>query len=62
VRTYGLRFDVNCSILFTEPPGTGKLDHEALFRQLAAVGYAGWVGCEYEPDDPGGSPASFGGK
>jgi len=43
-------------------PGTGKLDHEALFRQLAAAGYAGWVGCEYEPSDPADSSASFGWK
>ena len=30
-------------------PGTGTLDYEALFRRLAAQGYAGWIGCEYKP-------------
>jgi hydroxypyruvate isomerase len=43
-------------------PGTGQLDYEALFRQLAAVGYAGWVGCEYQPSDPADSSTSFGWK
>ena len=121
MRTYGLRFDVNCSILFTElpllerpaaaraagfdavefwwpfadpvphlgrmgedlpavlarhandighiqiadvpdrgAPGTGRLDWEALFGQLAAQGYPGWIGCEYKPSDPAASSSSFG--
>jgi hydroxypyruvate isomerase len=129
VRTSGLRFDVNCSILFTElpllkrpeaaraagfdavefwwpfagvtnvgfladlyhlgkmgedlpatlareaasiahiqvadvpdrgAPGTGELDYEALFDQLARQGYAGWIGCEYKPSDPADSSTSFG--
>jgi len=87
VLTQGLRFDVNCSILFTElpllkrpaaaraagfgavefwwpfgdpVPGTGELDFEALFGQLAAQGYAGWIGCEYKPRDPADSSTSFG--
>ena len=126
MHTYGLRFDVNCSILFAElpllkrpaaarsagfdavefwwpfaepvpadrevdtfveavgevgvqlvllnfvahvqiadvpdrgAPGTGTLDYEALFRQLAAQGYAGWIGCEYKPSDPADSAMSFG--
>ena len=41
-------------------PGTGELDFEALFGQLAAQGYAGWIGCEYKPPDPADSSASFG--
>ncbi len=41
-------------------PGTGELDYEALFGQLAAQGYAGWIGCEYKPSDPADSSASFG--
>ena len=41
-------------------PGTGKLDYETLFGQLAAQGYAGWIGCEYKPADPADSSASFG--
>jgi len=41
-------------------PGTGELDFEALFGQLAAQGYAGWIGCEYQPSDPADSSASFG--
>jgi hydroxypyruvate isomerase len=41
-------------------PGTGTLDFEPLFRQLAAQGYAGWVGLEYVPADPADSAASFG--
>ncbi len=41
-------------------PGTGRLDYEALFRQLAGQGYAGWIGCEYKPTDPADSATSFG--
>jgi hydroxypyruvate isomerase len=41
-------------------PGTGTLDYEALFGQLAAQGYAGWIGCEYKPSDPADSATSFG--
>ncbi len=41
-------------------PGTGALDYEALFSQLAAQGYPGWVGCEYKPEDPADSSACFG--
>jgi len=39
-------------------PGTGTLAFEPLFAQLAAQGYDGWVGLEYEPDGAGGD--SFG--
>ena len=41
-------------------PGTGELDCAALFGQLAAQGYAGWIGCEYKPSDPADSSTSFG--
>jgi hydroxypyruvate isomerase len=41
-------------------PGTGELDFEALFGQLAAQGYRGWIGLEYQPDDPADSSTSFG--
>ena len=41
-------------------PGTGGLDFEALFGQLAAQGYPGWIGCEYKPTDPADSSTSFG--
>ena len=30
-------------------PGTGEINFPFLFRHLDALGYAGWVGCEYKP-------------
>lgn len=30
-------------------PGTGEINHAWLFKHLDALGYAGWVGCEYRP-------------
>jgi hydroxypyruvate isomerase len=30
-------------------PGTGDLDWPALFRDIVAAGYDGWIGCEYRP-------------
>jgi hydroxypyruvate isomerase len=30
-------------------PDEGELDHRHLFRTLEAMGYAGFVGCEYKP-------------
>jgi hydroxypyruvate isomerase len=30
-------------------PGTGELGWEHLFRRIDALGYAGWIGCEYRP-------------
>lgn len=30
-------------------PGTGELGWPWLFRRIDALGYAGWVGCEYRP-------------
>jgi hydroxypyruvate isomerase len=41
-------------------PGTGTLAFEPLLRQLDGLGYRGWVGLEYQPDDPADSATSFG--
>jgi hydroxypyruvate isomerase len=41
-------------------PGTGTLDFEPLFSQLADQGYDQWVGLEYVPSDPARSATSFG--
>ena len=41
-------------------PGTGTVDFEPLFWQLAKQGYKGWVGLEYLPSDPSDSSGSFG--
>ena len=30
-------------------PGTGELGWEFIFRRIDALGYTGWVGCEYRP-------------
>jgi hydroxypyruvate isomerase len=30
-------------------PGTGEIAWEWVFGQLDALGYKGWVGCEYRP-------------
>jgi len=30
-------------------PGTGELNYRYLFKHLDAIGYAGWIGCEYKP-------------
>lgn len=30
-------------------PGTGEINFAFLFRHLDAIGYTGWVGCEYKP-------------
>jgi hydroxypyruvate isomerase len=30
-------------------PGTGEINFPNLFRHLDAIGYGGWVGCEYVP-------------
>jgi hydroxypyruvate isomerase len=30
-------------------PGTGEINFSFLFRHLDAIGYRGWVGCEYKP-------------
>jgi hydroxypyruvate isomerase len=44
-------------------PDTGEIAYPALFRTLDALGYAGWVGCEYRPArgaEPGGTSAGLG--
>jgi hydroxypyruvate isomerase len=41
-------------------PGTGTLDFEPLFKQLAEQGYDGWAGLEYLPVDASDSTTSFG--
>jgi hydroxypyruvate isomerase len=51
VHTYGLRFDVNCSILFTERP--------LLKRPAWTASSRPWIGCEYKPSDPADSATSF---
>jgi hydroxypyruvate isomerase len=30
-------------------PGTGEINFRNLFLELDAMGYAGWIGCEYKP-------------
>jgi hydroxypyruvate isomerase len=30
-------------------PGTGEISYDFIFRKLDALGYSGWVGCEYKP-------------
>jgi hydroxypyruvate isomerase len=30
-------------------PGTGEIHFDFLFKHLDAIGYAGWIGCEYNP-------------
>ncbi|MBL8377574.1 MAG: hydroxypyruvate isomerase [Burkholderiales bacterium] len=30
-------------------PGTGEINYRFLFAHLDAIGYDGWVGCEYKP-------------
>jgi hydroxypyruvate isomerase len=30
-------------------PGTGEINYAFLFQHLDAIGYQGWVGCEYKP-------------
>jgi hydroxypyruvate isomerase len=30
-------------------PGTGEINYEWLLQRIDALGYAGWIGCEYKP-------------
>ncbi|MEY4884190.1 MAG: hypothetical protein RIS34_2044 [Pseudomonadota bacterium] len=30
-------------------PGTGEINYAWLFKHIAAIGYTGWIGCEYKP-------------
>jgi len=32
-----------------QEPGTGEINFDFLLRHIDAIGYAGWVGCEYNP-------------
>ena len=44
-------------------PDVGEIHHPALFGRLDALGYRGWVGCEYRPargTAPGGTSAGLG--
>ncbi|MFT5934353.1 MAG: hydroxypyruvate isomerase [Hydrogenophaga sp.] len=43
-------------------PGTGEIHYRFLFEHLDALGYPGWIGCEYKPKDsgPGGTDAGLG--
>jgi hydroxypyruvate isomerase len=43
-------------------PGTGEIHYRFLFDHLDALGYSGWIGCEYKPKDssPGGTDAGLG--
>lgn len=34
-------------------PGRGELDYRFIFAQIDALGYDGWVSCEYRPGDEG---------
>lgn len=38
-------------------PGTGEIHYKNLFDHIDALGYSGWIGCEYQPKDaaPGGT-------
>jgi hydroxypyruvate isomerase len=40
-------------------PGTGNLDFEVLFAQLAAQDYSGWVGCEFRHNAIATTPTIF---
>ncbi|MFN4311278.1 MAG: 2-oxo-tetronate isomerase [Ferrovibrio sp.] len=39
-------------------PGNGEIDYRYIFQRLDALGYDGWVGCEYRPE--GDTVASLG--
>ena len=30
-------------------PGTGEINYRYLLRAIDALGYDGWIGCEYKP-------------
>jgi hydroxypyruvate isomerase len=30
-------------------PGSGEINFDFLFRHVDKLGYAGWIGCEYNP-------------
>jgi hydroxypyruvate isomerase len=39
-------------------PGTGEIRFDFIFERLQQMGYAGWIGCEYQPS--GATVDSFG--
>ena len=40
-------------------PGTGTVDFQTLFKQLADQGYPAWIGCEYRPNGIGTTSETF---
>lgn len=53
---HGLRedFDIIRHIQIANPPeradpGQGEINFDCIFREIAALGYRGWIGCEYTP-------------
>jgi hydroxypyruvate isomerase len=30
-------------------PGSGEINFDFVFKHVDAIGYAGWIGCEYNP-------------
>ncbi|MDR7188240.1 hydroxypyruvate isomerase [Microbacterium sp. BE35] len=54
ISTYERFKDLILHIQVADPParhepGTGEINWGPLFSAVAASGYAGWIGCEYEP-------------
>ena len=41
-------------------PDRGEIDYRTILRRLDALGYDGWVGCEYRPSDPADTAATLG--
>jgi len=41
-------------------PDTGEVNYRAIFRELDRLRYAGWIGCEYRPANPGPGGTSMG--
>ena len=43
-------------------PDSGEVNFPYLFELIDALGYAGWIGCEYHPkrgNEPGGTSAGL---
>jgi hydroxypyruvate isomerase len=36
-----------------QEPGTGEIRFDYLFQQIDALGYTGWIGCDYHPSGDG---------
>lgn len=43
-------------------PGTGQVDFPAIFAILQQLGYAGWIGLEYNPSTPDHHPQDWMGR